>query len=55
LDTSLFKTVSVIERVSLNHPNLGTPNAQLGVPQFGTVTSQSIPPRQVQFALKLMF
>ena len=40
LDRSLFKSVQVSERVSLqfraelfnglNHPNLGTPNAQLG-------------------------
>ena len=39
----------------LNHPNLATPNSALGVAQFGTVTAQSVPPRQVQFALKLLF
>ncbi len=64
-DTSLHKNFAIGERFSVqfrseffnvfNHPSLATPNSLLGVAQFGTVTAQSIPPRQVQFALKLLF
>jgi hypothetical protein len=35
--------------------NLDQPNSSLGSPQFGTVTGQRVPPRQIQFALKLLF
>jgi hypothetical protein len=65
VDTSLFKNFQVTERVDLqfrgeffnvlNHPNLATPNSSLGVAQFGTVTAQTVPPRQIQFALKVVF
>ncbi|HYO83522.1 MAG TPA: TonB-dependent receptor [Bryobacteraceae bacterium] len=65
LDGSLFKNAQLAEKWrvqfraeffnALNHVNLGQPNALLGSPQFGTVTSQSLPPRQIQFALKLLF
>ncbi|MCS7027007.1 MAG: TonB-dependent receptor [Bryobacteraceae bacterium] len=65
LDTSLVKNFSwkdprgVQFRAEFfnlfNRPNFGQPNAFLGVPQFGTVTSQSTSPRQIQFALKLLF
>jgi outer membrane receptor protein involved in Fe transport len=65
LDSSLFKNTALREGVklqfraeffnTLNHPNLARPNSLLGSPQFGTVTGQSIPPRQIQFALKLLF
>jgi hypothetical protein len=64
-DTSLFKNFAITERWSLqfrseffnalNHPNFAQPVATLGVPQFGTVTGQSTPPRQIQFALKILF
>lgn len=64
-DFALLKSTRLTERASLqfrseffnlfNHVNYGQPNPQLGSPQFGTVTSQSVPPRQIQFGLKLLF
>jgi hypothetical protein len=38
----------------LNHTNFLPPNQQFGSAAFGTITS-TFPPRQVQFALKLLF
>jgi outer membrane receptor protein involved in Fe transport len=65
MDTSLFKNFAIRERLSLqfrgeffnalNHPNWAQPIATFGVAQFGTITGQSTPPRQVQLALKLLF
>jgi hypothetical protein len=66
LDLSLFKTVDLAASVHLqlrievynvtNTPSFANPNAALGAPGFGTVTStgNSIP-RQMQFAAKLLF
>jgi hypothetical protein len=65
LDSSLMKTFALTEQYRLqfrtelfntfNHVNLDQPNSSLGSPQFGTVTGQRVPPRQIQFALKLLF
>ena len=66
LDLSLFKTVDLAASVHLqlriegynvtNTPSFANPNAGLGAPGFGTITStgNSIP-RQMQFAAKLLF
>jgi outer membrane receptor protein involved in Fe transport len=63
-DLGVNKTFRITERLRLqfrseffnvlNHTNFGNPNQQFGSSAFGTITSTS-PPRQVQFALKLMF
>ena len=39
----------------MNHPNLGIPNAAIGNPAAGTITTTINPARQNQFALKLYF
>ena len=66
LDLSLFKTVDLAASVHLqlriegynvtNTPSFANPNAGLGAPGFGTITStgNSIP-RQMQFVAKLLF
>ena len=40
-----------------NHPSFGNPNVTFGNANFGTVTQMagSYTPRQIQFALKLLF
>ena len=38
----------------LNHTNFGAPNRDITSAAFGTIR-QHYPPRQIQFALKLMF
>ena len=38
----------------LNHTNFGAPSADITTASFGTIRS-AFPPRQIQFALKLMF
>jgi hypothetical protein len=67
LDLSLFKNFPVRERWKLqfraevynisNTPGLANPNSQLGSPAFGTIssTNPSSSPRELQFALKLLF
>ena len=64
-DSSLFRVVSLRENVRLqfraeffnilNHPNFGTPNSTIGTKQAGTISSTVTSPRQIQFALKLVF
>ena len=38
-----------------NHPQFGTPNANVTVPQGGTITTLSTPMRQIQFGAKVLF
>lgn len=64
-DFSLFKTFSLTERLKLqfrseafnlfNRPNFGLPNQNVDLPQGGIITTLVGPPRQIQFALKLLF
>jgi hypothetical protein len=67
LDFSLFKEFRMTEGVRLqfrtevfnitNTPNFAQPNAQLGSLAFGTITATqgNSTPRQLQFALKMLF
>lgn len=64
LDVSVVRTFTVRERVdvqfraelfnALNHTNFGYPNVVADNTQFGTI-STALPPRQSQFALKIIF
>ena len=66
-DLSLFKVFPLTERLHLearaesfnltNTPNFAQPNATLGTAPFGTISSTRTgsTPRQLQFALRLMF
>lgn len=64
LDFALYKSLRITERVnaqvraeafnSTNTPPFGTPNAQLGDPGFGVISSAGAP-RNLQFGLKLLF
>jgi hypothetical protein len=38
-----------------NHPNWGTPNTTVDLPQFGKIFGTSANMRQIQFAAKLYF
>jgi hypothetical protein len=38
----------------LNHTNFGSPSSDITSAAFGTIRT-ALPPRQIQFALKLMF
>ncbi|MBV8819913.1 MAG: hypothetical protein JO022_16235, partial [Acidobacteriaceae bacterium] len=63
-DLGVDKNFRIIERVSLqfrgeffnvlNHTNFGIPNPQITSSAFGTIRS-TYSPRQIQFALKLIF
>jgi hypothetical protein len=65
VDCSLLKNTKLTERLGLqfraelfnvlNHVSLGNPNSQLGSNQFGTITTQAVNPRQIQFGMKLLF
>ena len=65
LDSSLFKTFSLTERLSVqfradafntfNHPNFSAPDANVGDPSEGQVFSTSIDNRRMQFGLRLFF
>ena len=64
-DQSLFKNFPIKERVNLqlrfdafnvfNHPQFGQPNATIGSPQAGTITSIVGNPRQLQVAAHISF
>jgi hypothetical protein len=64
-DLSVFKNTLISERVTLqfrseffnifNHPWFARPDGSFGNASFGTVNSVLNTPRQVQFALKLIF
>ena len=67
VNLSFFKTFKFTESVNLqfrtegfniaNHPIFGNPNVTLGNANFGTITQMAggYTPRQIQFALKLLF
>jgi hypothetical protein len=65
LDGGILKLIRIHERHMLqlriemfnlyNHPSWGAPNASLGTAAFNTISSQSVPPRQLQFGLKYLF
>lgn len=64
-DFSLYKRFQIEDRGQVefrlemfnafNHPIFAQPNATLGTPQFGTLTSTSYDPREIQVALRLSF
>jgi hypothetical protein len=64
-DIGLFKEFPVTERHRFqfrweafnlwNTPQFRAPNAQLGTPTFGQITSTWLDNRQMQFALKYLF
>jgi hypothetical protein len=65
LDFSLFKNFTVTERIRLqiraeafnltNTPVFGAPGATVNGVNFGVITGQSNPPRNVQLAFKVLF
>jgi hypothetical protein len=65
VDFSLFKSFQVIERLSLqlraeafnllNSPQFGRANSNFNNAQFGVISAQANTPRQIQFALKVLF
>lgn len=65
IDFSVFKNFHVAEKVNmqfraetfnaLNQVVFGDPNMVLSSGQFGVITSQSNTPREIQFALKVLF
>jgi hypothetical protein len=65
IDFSMFKNFHPLERLTaqfraeafnlLNQVVFGAPNMVLSSGQFGVISSQSNAPRQLQFALKLLF
>ena len=67
VNLSLFKTFKLTERYNLqfraesfnvaNHPIFGNPQTSFGNANFGKVTAMAgtYAPRQIQFALKLLF
>jgi hypothetical protein len=38
-----------------NHTNFGAPNGQITSPAFGLIQSTTVPGRQIQLGLKLIF
>lgn len=64
-DLSLFKEFHAVERLNVqfraeafnafNHVQFGNPDTGVTDPGFGSITSQSNLPRQIQFGLKLLF
>lgn len=64
-DMGLYKNFKFTERLQLqfrteafnlfNRPDFGLPNRTIDSPTAGLITATSHPPRQIQFALKLLF
>ena len=65
LDSSLFKTFNVTERVNVqfradafntfNHPNFSAPDNTVGDPTMGQIFRTSVDNRRMQFGLRLFF
>lgn len=65
VDFSLFKSFRIVERVTLqmraeafnalNHVQFGRPDSNVSSATFGIISSQANTPRNLQFALKLLF
>jgi hypothetical protein len=65
LDFSLFRNIPLTEKATLqfrcetfnvlNHPQFGLPNTSIGNPSAGVISSQVNQPRDIQFALKLLY
>ncbi len=64
-DFSAIKNTKITEGTSLqfraefyniwNHPQYNPPNNNVNATGFGAISSSSVPPRVVQFALKFLF
>jgi hypothetical protein len=64
-DLSLAKITPLKEALQLkieagffnafNHPHFGSPNGTFGTGEFGTITSDQLPPREIQLGAKLSF
>jgi hypothetical protein len=65
LDLSIFKHFALTERYRLqfraeffnffNHPQFDLPNASIGSPNAGVISSTVGTPRDIQFSLRLSF
>ena len=65
MDLSLVKNIPIRERLHLqfraesfntmNHPQFGLPNTTIGTSSAGVISSQQNKPRDIQFAMKLLF
>ena len=65
MDLSLVKNIPIRERLRLqfraesfntmNHPQFGLPNTTIGTSSAGVISSQQNKPRDIQFAMKLLF
>ena len=65
IDFSVFKNIPIHERIhlqfraesfnSLNHPEFGIPNTAIGAATAGVISAQNNLPRDIQFALKLIY
>jgi hypothetical protein len=53
-DPSLEGEAMIRDIGALNKTRLGSPNAQIGAPSAGTITTL-LAPRQIQFGLKYVF
>ena len=65
IDFSVFKNIPIHERIhlqfraesfnSFNHPEFGIPNTAIGAATAGVISAQNNLPRDIQFALKLIY